>query len=149
MSKLAKLKLSARTRAGMLKSPILRARAKLSENLRVQIEGAKAELDGWVYERREKRWVLNEETGVRDFIEVPIKFRPWWWRDEAGNLLLSIKHGAKRLEILKEKPTIEVGEEKELVPTLETLLEAVEAGDLDDHLAEARNQIRERLKSKK
>lgn len=146
MSKLAKLKLSARTRAGTLKSPILRARAKLADNLRIQIEGAKAELDGRVYERREKRWVLNEETGVRDFKEVPLKFRPWWWRDETGLVLLNIKHGAKRLEIVKDKPSIEVGEEKELVPTLETLLEAVEAGDLDEHLAEARTQIRQRLK---
>lgn len=149
MSKLANLQLSARTRSGMLKSPILRARAKLADNIRLQIEGAKAELEGKAFVRREKRWVTNEETGVREFREVPLKFRAWWWRDEKGGILLALKHGAKRLEIRKEKPTIEVGEEKQLVPTLETVLEAVEAGELDDHLAEARTQVRERLKSKR
>ena len=44
------------------------------------------------------------------------------------------------MEIEKGKPTIKIGAEKELVPTLEMLIQAVNAGELDDQIAEANSR---------
>ncbi len=56
-----------------------------------------------------------------------------------------MRYGNKRIELAPKKPTIEVGETDNLVPTLETIKEAVIAGELDKQLA-AVKQRRKRQK---
>ena len=59
--------------------------------------------------------------------------------------MLDVRYGNKRIELAPKKPTIELGDTENLVPTLETIKEAVIAGELDRQLA-ASKQHRKRLK---
>lgn len=66
---------------------------------------------------------------------MPIKVRRWWWRDEAGAVMLDIRYGNRRMLLAPNKPTIQVGSMDQLVPTLEVMREAVAAGELDRAIA--------------
>ena len=48
-----------------------------------------------------------------------------------GKLCVSLKYGAKIIEIAKGRTAVELASEKELVATLEILKHAVESGELD------------------
>ena len=139
MTILEKLSFSNKTRAAMLTSPEAKLRGKMLEALDLQIEAAKAMLNGETYIRKVMRWVDDSETGERVRKEVPVRFRTWYWKDEQGNYMLDVRYGNRRLELKPKKSTIEVGEGENLVPTLQTLREAVNAGELDKLLKEAKS----------
>ena len=52
-----------------------------------------------------------------------------------GNCFLTINYGSKRLELDKGKTAIAVGGKDNLVPTIDALIAAVEAGELDPAIA--------------
>ena len=56
--------------------------------------------------------------------------------------MLDVRYGNRRLELKPGKPTIEVGSADNLLPTLETIKEAVIAGELDKQLAAAKSRRR-------
>ena len=62
---------------------------------------------------------------------MPKKVRPWWRGDAAGNVVLTVRYGAKPIEFEKGKAAIAVGKKDKLIPTIETVIAAVEAGELD------------------
>ena len=109
MTILSKLSFSDKTRAAMLTSPEVKLRGKMLEVIDLQIEAAKAMLAGETFVRKVTRWVDDPETGERVRKEVPVRFRPWYWKDEQGNFMLDIRYGNKRLELKPKKPAIEVG----------------------------------------
>ncbi len=84
MTILSKLNLSDKTKAAMLTSPEAKLRGKMLEALDLQMEAAKATLNGETYIRRAMRWVKGPETGERFRKEVPVRSRPWFWKDEQG-----------------------------------------------------------------
>lgn len=109
-----------------------------------QVAAAEAHSENKPFLRRGKRWIPDQQTGERVLKEVPLRFLPWWWRDEAGKLLLTLRYGSKRIELKPGKPAIEVGEEEHLLPTLKLIREAVAAGELDKLLVTAKEQRRRR-----
>ncbi len=139
MTILSKLTLSDKTKVAMLTSPEAKLRGKMLEALDLQIEAAKAMLNGETYIRKVMRWVDDPETGERVRKEVPVRFRTWYWKDEQGNYMLDVRYGNRRIELKPKKPAIEVGEGENLVRTLETIREAVNAGELDKLLKEAKS----------
>jgi len=139
MTILEKLNFSDKTRAAMLTSPEIKLRGKMLEALDLQIEAAKAMLQGETFVRRARRWVDDPETGERVRKEIPARFRPWFWKGDQGSYMLDVRYGNRRLELKPKKPTIEVGDIAKLVPTLETLREAINAGELDKILKEAKS----------
>ena len=48
--------------------------------------------------------------------------------------MLSLRDGNRLIPLVKDKPSVELGELQTLVPTLETLREAIVAGELDAQL---------------
>ena len=110
MTILSKLSYSDKTRAAMLTSPEVNLRGKMLEGLDLQIEAAKAMLNGETFIRRAMRWVDDPETGERVRKEVPVRFRTWYWKDEQGDYMLDVRYGNKRLEIKPKKPAVEVGD---------------------------------------
>ncbi len=78
MTILSKLTLSDRTKVAMLTSPEAKLRGKMLEALDLQMEAAKATLNGETYIRRAMRWVKDPETGERVRKEVPVRSRPWF-----------------------------------------------------------------------
>jgi hypothetical protein len=83
------------------------------------IAAAEAHSENKPFIRRGRRWLPDNETGERVLEEVPWRFLPWWWRDEAGKVLLTLCYGSKRIELKSGKPAIEVvGDAQHLLPTL-------------------------------
>jgi acyl-coenzyme A thioesterase PaaI-like protein len=58
-------------------------------------------------------------------------------------LALCLRYGSKVIELAKGKSAVEIPNEKELVPVLETLNGAVLAGELDQQIDAAANKLRE------
>ncbi|WP_452033132.1 DUF6641 family protein [Azospirillum palustre] len=111
------------------------ARSKLLDALALQIEAATATIKGGVFIRRVGRWV--EVDGTKERRDVPVRFRPWWWNDEAGTIHLQIHYGNRPLELRPGKSVITVGTMDRLVPVLEQVRQAVTAGELDKVIAGA------------
>jgi hypothetical protein len=59
------------------------------------------------------------------------RLRTWWFTNERGSLCLSIRYGARVLELAKGKNAIEVGDFQTLTKALETVKQAVLEGELD------------------
>ena len=79
----------------------------------------------------------DEQTGAKRQVEAAKRVKPWWATAENGKLLITVRYGARILELAKGKFAVEVGSERELVPVLEAIKSAVLAGELDDAMAAA------------
>ena len=142
MPMLDKLKLTEKTPHAAFSTPEAHLRRKFLSAIDTQIAAAEARSQGQPFIRRGKRWLPDGEGGERVLKEVPVRFLPWWWQDEAGKLMLTLRYGSKRIELKPGKPAIEVGDEAQLVPTLKLVREAVAAGELDKLLMTAKEQRR-------
>ncbi len=94
MTILSKLNLSDKTKAVMLTSPEIKLRGKMLGALGLQIEAAKAMLNGKTFIRRAMRWVDDPETGERVRKEVPV--HPTAIRSKALAGRLAFDRGAPR-----------------------------------------------------
>ncbi len=121
------------TNKGM--SPEQHRRTKLIGKLMEQKVIAEADRDGRLPNIMRRRWVTTE-SGARTAIEAPKRIKRWWVNDATGNCLLAIRYGSKVLELEKGKTAIVVGNPDQLVPTIETVIAAINAGELDGHLAQ-------------
>ena len=130
MSALANLKLVAAKRAVQL-SPVIQRRAKTSLRISEQIAIAQSKLDGKLYAPTKQRKVKDEETGEIKTVEVAKRVKEWWFTSNTGKLCVSLRYGAKVIEIAKGKTAVELESDKELVATLDVLRQAVNAGELD------------------
>ncbi len=141
MSVLSTLKLSASKKAGAF-NPVALRRNKLLKKISDQILLAKAQAEGSQYTATKLRTVTGED-GFRRSVEVPQKVRQWWWPIEGGKLALNVRYGARAIEFAKGKSTVEIASISELIPTLETILKAVESGELDPQIEVASIKLRE------
>ena len=123
-------------------NPQAHRRMKLAKKPWGQIQLAKAQAEGTNLTLTRFRTVTNDE-GIRRSVEVPRRVRAWWWATDTGKLALHLRYGARAVEFSKGKATVEVGTVAELVPTLELLKRAVEAGELDAQIEAAAIKLRE------
>ena len=141
MSTIASLKLSA-TKKSQAMNPATHRRNKLCKKLWEQIQLAQAHLEGKEFTITRFRTVTDQD-GLRRSVELPKRVRAWWWNGDNGKIALNVRYGAKVVEIAKGKSTIEVATHTDLIPTLELLKRAVEAGELDIQLESASVKLRE------
>ena len=118
-------------------------RNKLSNKLFDQIKLATAQMNGTTYAPLRVRSVRNRETGEIKQIEMPKRVRQWWFTSETGKICVQIKYGTKTLEFAKNKNSVEVSSNAELITTLEALKSAVEAGGLDQQIESAGAKLRD------
>jgi hypothetical protein len=130
MSTLGTLKLVAAKKPQSTPAIQLR-RNKLSNKLWEQIQLAKSQISGQPFVVTRFRSVKDRDTGLRKHVEMPKRIRPWWFVTENGKVCVSIRYGSWTLELAKGKPSVEVASANELVAVLETIKQAVEAGELD------------------
>jgi uncharacterized protein YfaS (alpha-2-macroglobulin family) len=112
-------------------SPIARRRDMLIMKLNEQVAYAQAQQDGGVFAPTRLRTVKDQESGESKRVEMPKRVKPWWFTDDSGKLCLVVKYGTKPLELAKGKVAIELSAPADLIPALETLKAAVNAGELD------------------
>src|ERR1700730_5835230 len=80
--------------------------------------------------RTVQRW--TKVDGERQATTKQQAVRPWWKTDPSGQIVMSIKFGAKPIEFEKGKAGIAVASKDKLPTVIDTLIAAVRAGDLDD-----------------
>ena len=136
MSVLSGLKLTM-TKSRNALSPVHHRRNKLLSRIDEQIKLATAMREGKSYAPSRTRIVKNKETGESHAIEQVKRVRAWWFSGEKGKNFLQVKYGAKTLELVKGKNSVEVGNEAELIQTLELIKKAVDAGELDQQIEAA------------
>jgi hypothetical protein len=141
MSTLSALKLTAAKRSTGI-SPQVNRRMKLLKKIDDQIALAKALATGGTYTTSRFRTVKDDEGGSRS-VEIQKKVRPWWFPTETGKIALSIRYGARVVEISKGKTAIEVASGEDLVNALSVVRKAVDAGELDTQIETASIKLRE------
>lgn len=130
MSKLNGLNLIAYERSSS-NDPKLKRRRKLLEKLTEQQRIA----EDSSYEPTAFKWVDGED-GERKRIEVRKRVKQWWGKDASGNTVLTVRYGSKPLELAKGKQAIKLASDADVAKTLHIIAEAVEAGELDDAIAQ-------------
>ena len=115
-------------------SPKHARRLKLSNKLREQIQMAKAVQSGTEYVPVRIRSVRDEATGGTRKVEVPKRLKPWWWASENGKLFITVRYGARTLEVVEGKNAIETENIAGVITTLEVLRSAIDAGELDTRI---------------
>jgi hypothetical protein len=140
MSVIAKLKLVASKRERNL-SPILVRRNKLAAKIEEQLQLATAQKEGRLYAPKRIKTVTNE-LGERVAVETTKRVKEWFWTTPANKINLSVRYGSKTLELAKGKNAIELSSGEELLATLSMLKDAVIAGELDDAITNASDNLR-------
>ena len=85
--------------------------------------------------RTVQRW--TKVDGERQATTKQQAVRPWWKTDASGQVVMSIKFGAKPVEFEKGKAGIVVGSKEKLPALIDALIAAVRAGELDDLFRQA------------
>ena len=112
-------------------SPQHARRQKLSAKLAEQIQLAKAQQSGTDFSPVRVRTVKDEATGQSRKVEVPKKIKPWWWTDDTGKLCITVRYGARTLEIVEGKNAIETDSIADVITSLQVIRTAVDSGELD------------------
>lgn len=141
MATLASLKLTSAVKPTNVPAIQVR-RNKLARRLWEQMELAKAQLAGEQFTVTKFRSVVERDTGLRKQVEVQKRIKQWWFTADNGKLALSVRYGARLLELAKGKFAVEVASDKELVPTLELIKAAVLNGELDAAIDTASTKLR-------
>lgn len=136
MSILKTLKLATAKPVRTSNDPVERARNKVIAALAEQKAMAEAKLAGLHYAPTHMVWRKNEE-GQRIQVETPKRLRAGWFVDASGQSFFGLRYAGKPIEFAKDKNAIAVGELAALPAILDTLAEAVRAGELDTQLAAA------------
>jgi hypothetical protein len=123
-------------------NPQVLRRMKLSRKLWEQIQLAKSQAEGTTFTMTKFRTVTDPDGGRRS-VEIPRRVRAWWWTTDTNKLALNIRYGARKIEISKGKNAVEIATAADLVPTLELIKQAVEAGELDAQIESAALKLRE------
>ena len=145
MSNFATLKLTAAVKPTNF-SPVQLRREKMSKRLQEQIDLAKAQQTGAQFNAIKMRSITDKETGLRKLVETSKRVKQWWFTAENRKLSLSVRYGARLLELAKGKFAVELATDKELVATLELIQSAVLSGELDAQIEIAANKLRSGFK---
>ena len=141
MSILNNLKLTTAKKARHV-PPMLVRRRKLASKLWEQIQLAKSHNDGTAFVFKRYKSMVDRATGQRKQIETTKRIKSWWFVNEQGKLCVSIRYGTQVIELSKGKYSIEVTDEPALISALETVRQAVDAGELDAQITMASEHAR-------
>ena len=111
-------------------------RKKLAEQLTEQLKLAEAALGGTTYQRTKAAWETDAD-GNRYRVQRPVKLRQWWTLGDGGVAQFGVRYGAVPLQLQPGKAAVEVAKLADLPVVIKTLLQAVEAGELDAAVAAA------------
>jgi hypothetical protein len=67
----------------------------------------------------------------------------WWFTTDNGKTAISVRYGARVLELARGKFAVEIASPADLVPTLELIKTAIEAGELDTQIEAVANKLRD------
>jgi hypothetical protein len=82
-----------------------------------------------------QRW--TKVNGERQAVTKQQAVRPWWKSDPSGQVVMSVKFGARPIQFEKGKAGITVGSKEKLPTVIDALIAAVRAGEMDDLFTQA------------
>ena len=123
-------------------SPVQNRRNKLCKKLDEQIAIAQGKLAGTIYTANKIVTFVNDK-GEEEVTEVAKRLREWWFMTDNGKYALTVRYGARTLELAKGKSAIEVADLDELVAVLGKLKAAVDAGEMDAIIEAASAKLRD------
>ena len=129
MSILKTLKLTAATRNATL-TPEQVLRGKLVNYLDEQKALAEAEINGTAFVATKKVTRKNAE-GESIRVDAPRHVRKGWFTDAQGKMFFQIRYGSKPLELAKGMNAVEVENLAELPSLIVSIIDAINAGELD------------------
>jgi hypothetical protein len=136
MSILSSLKLSDVHRPTSVERRQKGMREVVLEGITHQIALIQASEKGQPYTVEREKYIKDGDHSVKTTVKSTPK--PWWWQQD-GSVFLQVKYGSKTVQVAADKPTIEAGKTlKDAVKVLEVLKQAVEAGELDAAIAQAK-----------
>lgn len=100
MSVLSNLKLSDTSPRAKL-SPVARKRQKLLEQIDLQLKAAVAFLSNEQFVQEVQRWARVEGSDDKQLVTRKKSVRPWWWRNDVGRLMLSVRAATACWNLLK------------------------------------------------
>jgi myosin heavy subunit len=109
--------------------PVAKRRAKLLEQLEQQKQLA-ANPSFVVVEHKWRR----AEDGSKQLVERHKRVKRWWLINGAGQVFVTVRYGAKLIELEKGKAAISVSGKDKLAEVFEALIEAVRKGELDEQI---------------
>jgi hypothetical protein len=128
MSYLAKLTVTQLKRPQGL-TPQEARRTKLIAKLEEQLALAQALSKGERYLITKPAWTRDPD-GNRVRVQRERQVRPWWWSEGEG-VCMVMRYGARQLELVKGKRGIMIATPGMLPGAINTLIQAVRAGELD------------------
>jgi hypothetical protein len=111
---------------GSVRSPVARRREKLAFKVDEQIKLA---IDS-TYRPTKIVWSRSAD-GTEHKVEQPKRIKRWWVEAADGTVQLTVRYGAKPLELAKGKNAIALNSKAEVEGTLRKLQLAVLSGELD------------------
>lgn len=81
-------------------------------------------------------WVKNE-AGQEELTNKAVRIQRWWDETEGGKVLLTIRYGAKVLQLAEGKNAFELSSTNEVAEVLGKVRTAVLAGELDAEISTA------------
>jgi len=106
----------------------------MSRRIWEQIELAKCQAAGTQFTQTKFRTIKDAETGLRRQVEMPKRIKSWVFTTDGGKTAIAVRYGARVLELAKGKFAVEVASPAQLIPTLELIKAAIDAGELDEQL---------------
>jgi uncharacterized protein YqfB (UPF0267 family) len=146
MSILKTLKLTAATRNAPL-TPEQVLRGKLIGYLNEQKAFAEAEISGTSFVATKKVTRKNAE-GENIRVDAPRHVRKGWFTDAQGKTFFQIRYGGKPLELTKGMNAVEVENLAELPNLIASIIEAINAGELDVQATAANSDRKTQRKAK-
>jgi hypothetical protein len=111
--------------------PVIWRRNKLIARLQQQVQLAQDPN----FTLTRQKWIADE-SGVKQLRELRKKVRAWWRIDPTGAVVFTVRYGARVIEFSPGNAAIADGKKEKLIPTIETVIAGVEAGELDGVLAQ-------------
>jgi hypothetical protein len=109
-------------------------RNKLIVKLQEQLALVDAELAGKSYQRM--HWYNGADAeGEPRRMQRAVRIKRWWFKNAIGSVLMTVRYGAKPLPISNGMTAIEVGTLEQLPETIQTVIAAVDNGELDSEIA--------------
>lgn len=99
-----------------------------------RLEEQKLLLQDPTYKRSVQRWV--KINGQKSLLEKQQRVFPWWRTAADGSTILFIRVSGRPIEFEKGKAGIAVGSRDKLPATIDELISVINAGDLDEQLAQ-------------
>lgn len=150
MTTLSKLKTSTKSKTNAQETNQQHLRRMMREKLVEQRELVEASIKGEQIVKTSIKYVPNMMTGELIQQQVPRQLRKWYWQEADGTVCMHFLYGSIKIPISGENTTIEVKDLSKLPATIDLVLAALEAGELDEALLaamEKRKQVMRRIKN--